>query len=318
METVTVGIDVAKAHLDIAVLPDKRTWQVPNTPAGLETLLTALQPLQPTAIVLEASGGYEQTAAATLAAAGLPVVVVNPRQVRDFAKATGQLAKTDRLDALVLARFAQAVPLEIRPLPDAATAELRETLDRRRQVVEMLTAEKNRRAQTRSATMRAEIGEHIAWLEHNRDDLDGSLRTQLRSHAVWREQDQRLRSITGIGPTVSATLLGALPELGRLSSRQITALVGLAPLARDSGTLRGTRTIWGGRAHVRQVLYMAALAATRSNPAIAAFYQRLIARGKAPKVALTACMRKLLVLCNALLRDGVAWDPDYHRSTPAT
>lgn len=317
METVTVGIDVAKAHLDIGVLPNGRTWQVANTPEGIEALLTALRPLQPATIVLEASGGYEQTAAATLAAAGLPVVVTNPRQVRDCAKATGQRAKTDRLDALVLARFAQAVRPEIRPLPDAATAALRETLDRRHQVVEMLTAEQNRRAQTHSRAIRVEISEHIAWLERKRNELDDALRQQLRSHAAWREQDERLQRVKGIGPTVSATLLGALPELGRLRQRQSTALVGLAPLARESGTMRGKRTIWGGRAHVRQVLSMAALRAKRCNPAIAAFYDRLIARGKAPKVALTACMRKLLVLCNALIRDGSAWTPDYRRSPAA-
>lgn len=317
MDMVVGGIDVAKAHLDLAVLPTGRTWQVANTPEGHQALLASLRPLQPAAIVLEASGGYEQTAAATLAAAGLPVVVMNPRQVRDCAKATGQLAKTDRLDALVLAHFAQAVRPELRPLPDAATAERRETLDRRRQVVEMLTAEQNRRAQTHSTAIREEITEHIAWLERKRDELDDALRTQLRSQADWRERDERLQRVTGIGPTVSATLLGALPELGRLSQRQITALVGLAPLARESGTMRGKRTIWGGRAQVRQVLSMAALSAKRWNPSIAAFHDRLIARGKPPKVALTACMRKLLVICNALLRNGATWTPDYRRSPAA-
>ena len=316
MEPLFVGIDVAKAHLDVGIWPETRTWQVPTTTAGLEALVAELRPLQPAVIVLEASGGYEQTPAATLAAAGLPMVVVNPRQVREFARATGQLAKTDRLDALILAHFAAVIRPAIRPVPDAAAAELRDTLDRRRQVVEMLTAEKNRRAQSRSVRIRAEISEHIAWLERKRDDLDGTVRQQLQSNAVWHENDVLLQSVKGIGPTVSATLLALLPELGTLSKRQITALVGLAPLARDSGTMRGKRTIWGGRAAVRSVLYMAAITARRCNPVIAAFYDRLIAKGKAPKVALTACMHKLLVICNALLRDQTAWKPDYQR--PAT
>jgi transposase len=258
--------------------------------------------------VLEASGGYEQEAAATLASAGLPVVVVNPRQVRDFAKATGQLAKTDRLDALVLARFAEAVKPEIRPLPDAATEELRLLLVRRSQVIGMIAAEKNR-LKTAVPAVRKHIKAHIAWLEGQRDDLDAELRGRLKASPIWREKEQLLRGVAGIGPVASLTLLAALPELGTLSRKEIASLAGLAPIARDSGTLRGKRTIWGGRARVRQGLYMATVSATKHNPVIRAFYQRLIAAGKPPKVALTACMRKLLTILNAMLRTNAPWQP---------
>jgi len=303
-----IRLDIAKDHIDVGVWPTERTGQVPNTTDGIAQLQNDLTALEPSCIVLEASGGYEQEAAATLAAAGLPVVVVNPRQVRDFAKAVGQLAKTDRLDALVLARFAEAVRPPIRPLPDAATQELRTLLVRRSQVVGMLTAEKNR-LRTAGPAVRPHITAHIAWLEGQREALDGELRGRLTASPVWREQEQLLRSVKGIGPVASFTLLAALPELGTRSPKEIAALAGLAPFARDSGTLRGKRTIWGGRATVRQALYMAAVSATRHNPIIRVFYQRLIAAGKPPKVALTACMRKLLIICNALLRTRMPWDP---------
>lgn len=316
MTAPTIGIDVSKGRLDVGEWPSLATWQVPNTPAGIADLTTRLTALAPTCIVLEASGRYEHAAAASLAAATLPVAVVNLRQVRDFARATGQLAKTDRLDALILARFAQVMQPPTRPLPDAATESLRDLLTRRTQVVEMLTAEKNR-VPTASAAVRPEILDHIAWLEARRDTLDGTLRSTLQASPVWREQEQVLRSVPGIGPVVSVTLLAALPELGNRSHKQIAALAGLAPLARDNGTLRGKRTVWGGRAVVRQALSMAAVTATRHNPVIRAFYTRLRDAGKPAKVALTACMHKLLTICNALLRTNTRWDPDHQKPLAA-
>jgi transposase len=316
MDELFIGVDVAKDHLDIADYPTGHTWQVPNTSEGIAALAEALLARAPACIVLEASGGYEHEAAATLATAGLPVCVVNPRQVRDFAKATGQLAKTDRLDALILAHFAAAVRPEIRPLPDAAAEELRSLLLRRSQVVAMTTAEKNR-LRTANRAVRPHITAHIAWLEGQRDDLDSALRLTLKQSPIWREKERLLRSVKGIGEVNAFALLATLPELGQLTHKEIGALAGLAPLARDSGTLRGKRTIWGGRAIVRQTLYMATLSATRYNPAIRAFYARLIAKGKAPKVALTACMHKLLTICNAVLRTNTAWDPHYARAHAA-
>lgn len=316
METLFIGLDVAKDHLDVAVYPTEQNWQVPNTAEGIAGLTAALDALAPACIVLEPSGGYEQEAAATLATAGLPLAVVNARQVRDFAKATGQLAKTDRLDARILARFAEAIRPAIRPLPDADAEELRSLLVRRTQVVSMTTAEKNR-LKTANRAVRPHIKAHIAWLEEQREALDSELGQRLKESPVWREKEQLLRSIKGIGPVASFTLLAALPELGRLTHKEIAALSGLAPLARDSGTLRGKRTIWGGRARVRQGLYMAAVCAAQHNPIIRAFYERLISRGKPKKVALTACMHKLLILCNAVLRTGTPWDPDYVRAHAA-
>lgn len=311
-----VGLDIAKDHIDIGQWPERRTWQVPNTTEGIAQLVTDLTPLDPACIVLEASGGYEQEATATLATAGLPVAVVNPRQVRDFARATGQLAKTDRLDALILARFAEAVKPEIRPLRDAATEELRTLLVRRSQVVGMIAAEKNR-LKTAGPVVRSHIKAHIAWLEEQRGALDTELRDRLKASPIWREKDHLVRSVTGIGPVASLTLLATLPELGTLSRKAIASLAGLAPLARDSGTMRGKRSIWGGRARVRQGLYMATVSATTHNPVIHAFYDRLIAAGKPPKVALTACMHKLLLICNALLHTKQPWSPDHSRSLVA-
>ncbi|MGH9656528.1 MAG: IS110 family transposase, partial [Bryobacteraceae bacterium] len=293
-----IGIDIAKARLDVALWPEKRTWQIPHTSEALALLTKELTPLAPAAIVVEASGGYEQDVIATLAAADLPVVVVNPRQVRDFAKATGQLAKTDRLDALVLAHFAEAVRPTIRPLPDAATKELNSLLVRRNQIVRMLVAETNR-LETAAPVVQAHIRAHIAWLAGQKDDLDRQLHDRVRESPVWREKEELLSSVKGVGPVTSISLLAGLPELGTLSPKEAAALVGLAPLARDSGTLRGKRTIWSGRADVRGALYMAALSAKTHNPAIRDFYLRLRANGKPPKVALTACMRKLLLICNA-------------------
>src|SRR5262245_27888947 len=259
-------------------------------------------------MVLEATGGLELPLLAALGSAGLPVVAVNPRQVRDFAKAVGKLAKTDALDARVLAHFADAVRPAVRPLPDAATQALTALVTRRRQLVEMLTAEQNRR-RTAPAAIRADIQAHIAWLQGRLKGLDQDLDRALRSSPLWREHEDLLRSVPGIGPVVTATLVAELPELGTLGRKQIAALVGVAPLNRDSGTLRGKRTVWGGRATVRAALYMAALVGTQRNPVLRALYQRLLAAGKLKKVALTACMHKLLTILNALMKHRTRWAP---------
>ncbi len=304
-----VGIDVAKATLDVAVRPAGEPWRTANDDAGGAALVTRLRPLAPALIVLEATGGFETAAVAALAAAGLSVVVANPRQVRDFARATGQLAKTDALDAQILALFAERVRPELRPLPDEAARGLDALLTRRRQLLEMRTAEQNRLGFAAAAGVRRDITQHIHWLERRLRDVDSDLEQAVRSSPVWRLKEDLLRSVPGVGPVVSRTLLGELPELGSLTRQQIAALVGVAPRARDSGTLRGKRIVWGGRASVRAALYMGALVATRYNPAIRAFYTRLRAAGKPAKVALVACMRKLLTILNAILRTGTPWRP---------
>ncbi len=309
-----VGIDVAKSRLDIAVRPDEEQWSVPNEEEGIDTLVSRLKELEPALVVLEATGGLELAVTAALAACELPVVVVNPRQVRDFARAAGQLAKTDRLDALILARFGEAVQPTPRPLPDAETQALAALLTRRRQVVAMITAEKNRLHAARPS-VRKEIRRHILWLQKSLAKLDSDLGDALRLSPVWREKDDLLQSVPGVGPTLSVTLLAELPELGTLDRRQIASLVGVAPLNRDSGLLRGKRTVWGGRAKLRAALYMGTLVATRFNPVIKAFYQRLCAAGKAKKLALTACMRKMLVILNSILRRRVKWGPPHMQPT---
>jgi transposase len=301
-----VGIDVAKAQLDIAVRPAGERWAVPNDADGVVTLVERLQALHPTLIVLEATGGLERIATAALATAGLPVVIVNPRQARDFARATGQLAKTDALDARALAHFADVIRPTPRPLPDTQTQELRALLSRRQQLIGMRTAEQNRLAGT-SERLPQDIEAHIAWLNARIAMLDADLETMLRASPLWRENDDLLQSVPGIGPVCARTLLLELPELGTLTRQQIAALVGVAPLNCDSGTLRGRRTIWGGRAHVRTVLYMGTLVATRFNPRIKVFYQRLLAAGKLKKVALTACMHKLVTILNAMLKHRTSW-----------
>jgi transposase len=303
-----VGIDVAKATLDVAVRPGGERWSAPNDEAGIGALVARLQPLAPALIVLEATGGFETATVAAVAAAGLAVVVTNPRQVRDFARATGQLAKTDVLDAQVLALFAERVRPEPRPLPDAAVHALDALLTRRRQLLEMLTAEKNRLGFA-AAPVRRGITQHIRWLERRLRDVDSDLEQAIRGSPLWRAKEDLLRSVPGVGPVVSRTLLGELPELGTLTHKQIAALVGVAPRACDSGTLRGKRMVWGGRAPVRAALYMGALVAARRNPVIRAFYERLRAAGKPAKVALVACMRKLLTILNAILRTGTPWRP---------
>jgi transposase len=303
---VTVGIDVAKARLDVAVRPTGAQWEAPNDEAGVAALVARLAALAPALVVLEATGGLERLAAAEVAAAGLPVAVVNPRQVRDFAKAVGQLAKTDALDAALLARFGEAVRPPPRPLPDAAQQALAALLARRRQVVTMLTAERQRLAAA-GAPVRRRVQAHIDWLARELGALDAELGQTLRASPAWRAKEDLLRSVPGVGPVVALTLLAELPELGALDRKRLAALVGVAPLNADSGTRRGKRLVWGGRGRVRAALYMAALVATRYNPVLRAFYQRLLRAGKAKKVALTACMRKLLLILNAIVQTGTPW-----------
>jgi transposase len=303
-----VGIDVAKAQLDIAVRPSGARWTVPNDPSGVATLVDQLQALHPTLIVLEATGGLERAVTGALATAGLPVVVVNPRQARDVARATGQLAKTDALDARALAPCADVIRPTPRPLPDAQTQELRALLGRRQPLVVMRTAEHNRLAGT-SGRLTQDIEAHMAWLNAHIATLDDDLETMLRASPLWWENDDRLQSAKGIGPVSAHTLLLELPEVGTLTRQQIAALVGVAPLNGDSGTMRGKRTIWGGRAHVRTVLDMSTRVATRFNPQIKAFYERLLAAGKVKKVALTACMHKFLTMLNAMLKHRTPWQP---------
>jgi transposase len=312
-ESPYVGIDVSKNQLDIAVRPAGDTWSMPNDVSGITEVVQGLAQLHPALVVLEATGGLQMPLAAALATAGLPLAMVNPRQVRDFARAIGRLAKTDRLDAQVLAHFAEAVRPTPYPLPDAQTQELTALLTRRHQVVEMLTAEKNRLRSARELVHRR-VQDHICWLEQELADLDDDLERTLRKSPLWREKDNLLRSVPGIGRVVSITLLADLPELGTLSRHQIAALVGVAPLNRDSGRFRGKRMVWGGRARVRAALYMAALTASRYNPIIKAFYHRLCGVGKARKVALTACMRKLLIILNSMVKHQQTWNPDIQHS----
>lgn len=304
---VFVGIDVAKAELVTGLRPTAESFAVPNDDAGIAAVVKRLKLLSPALIVLEATGGYETAAVASLAAAGLPVVVANPRQVRDFAKATGQLAKTDRVDAFILALFAERVRPPVRPLPDEQTRMLDALLTRRRQLQEMLTAEKNRFAHAQDP-VRRDIANHIRWLERRVADVDKDLDQTIQQSPVWRAKENLLRSVPGVGPVVSRTLMADLPELGALDRKKIAALVGVAPLARDSGTMRGRRRVWGGRAPVRAVLYMGTLVATKHNPVIRDFYARLVAAGKPKKVALTACMRKLLTILNAMVRSNTRWN----------
>jgi transposase len=301
-----IGIDVSKARLDVAMRPSAEKLSVSNDEAGIEALVKRLSELKPALIVLEATGGLERSVSGTLGSAQLPVVVVNPRQVRDFAKALGQLAKTDRIDAEVLARFAEVMRPPLRPLPDEVSLELRALIARRRQLIEMMVAEKNR-LRAASKAVRKRIEAHIRWLETELDRADKDLDHSIRQSPIWQEHEDLLRSVPGIGPVVSRTLLAELPELGKLNRKQIAALVGVAPLNRDSGTFRGRRGIWGGRATVRAVLYMAALVASRRNSMIRDFYKRLRLKGKAPKVTLVACMHKLLTILNAMIKHKTRW-----------
>ena len=312
---VFVGIDVSKTRLDVAV-DGAPPLAVENTPEGVADLVARLRPLRPQLVVLEATGNLEAAAVAALAAAGLAVAVVNPRQVRDFAKATGKLAKTDAIDAAVLAHFARAVRPQVRPLADEATRELDALLDRRRQLVGMRTMEQNRLAAEVSAPVRRDLEAHLRWLDKRIRQVDKELDERVRSSPVWKEKDDLLRGVPGIGPVVSRTLLAGVPELGRLTNKQAAALVGLAPMADDSGQRRGPRRVAGGRGLVRAVLFMAAHAARRHNPVLKAFAERLAAAGKKPKVILVAVARKLVVIANAILRTGKPWDPATASAAP--
>lgn len=304
-----VGIDVAKKHLDIHVRPSGASFTLSRDAAGLDELIARLLPLQPALIVLEATGGYENVVLASLAGAGLPVLAVNPRQIRDFARACGRLAKTDRLDAAVIALFAERIRPELRPQPDAATQALGEMAARRRQIVEMISAESRRRQQTSSKKVQKNIEAHIVWLEAELSSIDADLNAAIRESAAWSTAEELLTSVPGVGKTVAHTIIANLPEIGTLDRREIAALAGVAPFNHDSGAHRGSRSIRGGRAVVRAKLYMAAWVATRYNPVIKAFYERLIAAGKQRKVAIVACMRKLLTILNAIIRDQKPWKP---------
>jgi len=316
-----VGIDVAKAELVVGVRPSGEQWTVANDERGVRTLAERLRRESPELIVLEATGGYELLCVAALASVALPVVVANPRQVRDFAKATGQLAKTDRIDADILALFAERVRPAVRALPDSEAQELDALLARRRQLLEMLGAERNRLGQVfgrGKQLVRKSLRTHIAYLERELRVTDTDLGDMVRRSAAWRERDDLLQSVPGVGPVLSLTLLAELPELGRLSRREIAKLVGVAPLSRDSGTMRGRRFVQGGRASVRAVLYMGALVATKCNAVIRTFYLRLLAAGKPKKLALVACMRKLLTILNTMIRTGQPWSADYSTSILVT
>jgi transposase len=302
-----VGIDVSKDTLDVHVLPSAGAFGLPNDPDGIARLAARLSAAPPELVVLEATGGLEYAAAAALAAAGLAVAVVNPRQARDFARATGRLAKTDKIDAATLALFAQRVRPQPRPLPDESAREFEALLQRRRQLLEMRSAEQNRLGGATATKVRASLQAHIDWLSRQLGKVDEELAAAVQASPVWRVKDELLQSIKGVGPALSLTLLAALPELGTLNRQQVAALAGLAPLNRDSGKLRGKRSVVGGRAEVRGVLYMAALSAARYNPQLREFSERLRGAGKAAKVRLVAVARKLLTIANAVLRDGRPW-----------
>ena len=307
-ETMTViGIDVSKACLDCWAFPGDRAWRVGNTDEALAQLTAELVPLQPSRIIVEATGGLERTLVAELSAVGLPVVVVNPRQVRDFAKATGRLAKTDRLDAEILAQFGAVLHPPVRALPDPALRELQSLVSRRRQLIVMQTQERNRRQQAASELVAAQIADHLAWLGERVAQLDRDIAAQLQNPPIWLARAQLLRSIPGVGPVLISTRIAQLPELGQANHKEIAALAGVAPYNRDSGQWRGKRAVWGGRRQLRAALYMATLVATRCNPTIRACYEHLLAVGKAKKVALTACMRKLLTICNAIIKSNTPW-----------
>ena len=310
-----VGVDVSKEFLDVCLLPDGIQKRVPNDDSGCSELTTWFTNVSPARIVLESTGGLEMLAVGIWAAASLPVAIVNPRQVRNFAKACGLLAKTDTLDAKIIARFAQAIKPEIRPLKNEMCQTLTSLTARRRQLVEMLVAEKNR-LNSASKTVRLGIETHIAWLTQQIDTIDKEASTFIQSSPAWKAKEEILTSVKGVGPITAAVLLAALPELGTIPRRQIGALVGVCPYNRDSGKYRGKRNIWGGRPAIRAALYMATLSATRFNPAIKAFYDRLMAAGKVHKVAMTACMRKLLSILNSMMKNSQKWDSTkFHPAT---
>jgi transposase len=305
---VFVGIDVSKQHLDVAMRPQNRHFVNSNDDRGIRQLVKRLAALKPQLIVLEASGGYEFLVTAALAEAQLPVALVNPQAVRKFAGATGKLAKTDKIDAQVLAHFAEALQPEPRPLPDQALKVLKAAVQRRLQVVKMISQEKNRLEKTFIPSVRQDIQEHLAWLQKRLKELDRDLNDQIRQSPLWRDRDRLYQSVPGIGPAVSRAVIAQLPEIGTLSGKKASALVGVAPFNRDSGRFRGKRMIRGGRSYLRKMLYMAAVVASQWNPVIRAFYQRLLAAGKPPKLALTACIRKLVLILNAMVKNNQPWN----------
>ncbi len=309
-----IGIDISKLHLDVADSMTQETWQTANNEEGIAGLVESLSALNPPLIVLEATGGLEIPLASALVAGRLPVAVVNPRQVRDFAKATGKLAKTDVIDSLVLAHFARAVRPEVRKIKDEESLELSALVTRRRQLIEMLTKEKTRLKQAPKWICK-DIKEHIESLKKRLRKIDGDLSRTIKNSSAWREHDQIIQSVPGAGPVLAVNLLAGVSELGVLNQKQIAALIGLAPLNRDSGKFRGRRCIWGGRANVRAALYMAAVTAMQHNPVIRTFYTRLIEKGKPFKVAITACMRKLLTIINTMIKTKTLWNENLIAST---
>jgi transposase len=307
MSNAYVGIDVSKDHLDVGLADSDQCTRFANSGEGILDLKGHLVQIEPSLIVLEATGGYETAVVASLAAAQLPVVVVNPRQVRDFARSCGRLAKTDAIDARILAQFGQVFKPEPKPLPDAQSREIKALVVRRSQILEMITTEANR-LHTVPSDVEDDIRTHIAYLKDRLSRIDSDITRTLKDCSVWKEQDQIIRSVPGAGPVLSSTLIAHLPELGKLNRRQIALLVGVAPINHDSGRYRGSRRIWGGRSKVRSSLYMAALVASRYNPVIRDLYLRLIQAGKAKKVALVACMRRLLTILNSMIKNGCAWN----------
>jgi transposase len=306
VDKIHAGIDVSKATLDVAITGQKEVRTFPNSESGVKQITSYLMKQGPALTVMEATGGLEKLLAACLVQESVPVVVVNPRQVRDFARAKGKLAKTDTIDAEILAEFAREIHPQVRPLSDKQTDEIKALLVRRHQLIDMITMETNRLCST-DMRVKPSIEEHIRWLKQQLKDMDKELGNKVQDSPVWKEKDNLLQSVPGVGPILSLTLLGALPELGSLNRKQIAALAGVAPFNRDSGRLRGKRTTKGGRGRVRAALYMATLVATRCNPLINSFYNRLLEEGKVKKVALVACMRKLLTVLNAMLREHRQW-----------
>lgn len=307
MDKIHAGIDVSKATLDVAITNQKEVKSFLNSESGIKQIVSYLKKQVPILTIMEATGGLEKLLAASLVEASIPVVVVNPRQVRDFARAKGKLAKTDSIDARILAEFACEIHPEVRPLSDKQTEEIKAMLVRRQQLVEMITMENNR-LWSADIRVKPSIDEHIQWLKQGLKNIDKDLENKIQHSPIWREKDDLLKSVPGVGPVLSITLLGALPELGNLNRKQIAALAGVAPFNRDSGKFRGKRTTRGGRARVRASLYMATLVATRFNPVIKAHYQHLLETGKVKKVALIACMRKLLTILNSMLKHHTSWN----------
>jgi transposase len=300
-----IGVDISKDFLDVAVFDSGKKYNFHNKSTGIAEAVKTFQDMLPVLIVFEATGGLELPFWEALTEAGIDAVPVNPRQIRDFARAKGRLAKTDTIDAQVIAHYGKALQPKPQSFPD--TQDLKEQMARRSQLIEMITTEKNRLKAARKSVIKQDIKIHIEWLESRLEIVDKELRRMIKEDPVLQEKDELLQSVPGVGPNLSATLLAQLPELGTLDRRKVAALVGVAPLNRDSGLMRGKRTVWGGRGRVRSALYMAALVATRYNPVIRSLYQRLCADGKAKKIALTACMRKLLIVLNSMLKHKTLW-----------